>query len=226
MPFPWELLRVNERFIIGARGSHVVRDVPASGGTRRRRPIHNVVHMSLGTDSALRFDEERRTLLDTLPANIPIEFLIDPSPRHLKAVMDVFRPHIVIVSGHGHYDDLQGEHYLATEQGHLRTARLVALCASYGCQLLVLSTCESARLGGPVMSAEISQKVPNGSAIGRDGSITQRGRHGLRHWPEELRQRMRGERNTFSFHDCDGGVGRMIRATARAYCSQTSCGAS
>jgi hypothetical protein len=88
MPFPWELLRVNERFLIGARGSHVVRDVPAPGGTRRRRPIHNVVHMSLGTDSALRFDEERCTLLETLPANIPIEFLIDPSPRHLEAVMD------------------------------------------------------------------------------------------------------------------------------------------
>jgi hypothetical protein len=151
MPFPWELLRVNERFLIGARGSHVVRDVRAPGGTKRRRPIHNVVHMSLGTDSALRFDEERCTLLETLPANIPIEFLIDPSPRHLEAVMDVFRPHIVIVSGHGHYDDLRGEHYLATEQGHPRTARLVALCASYGCQLLVLSTCESARLGGPVI---------------------------------------------------------------------------
>ena len=32
-----------------------------------------------------------------------------------------------------------------------RTAQLVALCASYGCKLLVLSTCESARLGGPVV---------------------------------------------------------------------------
>jgi hypothetical protein len=151
MPFPWELLRVNERFLIGAQGSHVVRGVPAPGGTRRRRPIRNIVHMSLGTDSALRFDEERCTLLETLPANIPIEFLIDPSPGHLDAVMDVFRPHIVVVSGHGHYDDLRGEHYLATEQGHLRTAQLVTLCASYGCQVLVLSTCESARLGGPVI---------------------------------------------------------------------------
>ena len=33
----------------------------------------------------------------------------------------------------------------------LPTAQLVALCASYGCQLLVLSTCESARLSGPVI---------------------------------------------------------------------------
>src|ERR1051325_5450397 len=32
-----------------------------------------------------------------------------------------------------------------------RTAQLVAVCASYGCELLVLSTCESARLGGPVV---------------------------------------------------------------------------
>jgi tetratricopeptide (TPR) repeat protein len=150
MPFPWELLRVNERFLIGARGSHMVRDVPAAGGTRRRRPIRNVVHMSLGTDSTLRFDEERCTLLETLTTNIPIEFL-DPSPGHIEAVMDVFRPHIVIVSGHGHYDDLRGEHYLSTERGHLWTAQFVGMCAFYGCQLLVLSTCESARLGGPVI---------------------------------------------------------------------------
>jgi hypothetical protein len=27
MPFPWELLRVNDQFIIGARGSHLVREV-------------------------------------------------------------------------------------------------------------------------------------------------------------------------------------------------------
>ena len=63
MPFPWELLRVNGRFLIGTRGSHLVREVKAPGGTRRRRPIRNVVHVSLGTDSALRFDEERCTLL-------------------------------------------------------------------------------------------------------------------------------------------------------------------
>ncbi len=80
MPFPWELLRVNDRFLIGPKGSHVVRDVPALGGTRRPRAVRNVVHISLGTDSALRFDEERCTLLETLPASIPIEFLIDPSP--------------------------------------------------------------------------------------------------------------------------------------------------
>jgi len=153
MPFPWELLRVNDQFLIGARGSHLVREVHAPAGrTRRRNPIINVVHVSLGTDSALRFDEERCTLLDTVPASIPIEFLIDSSPGHLEAVMDSFRPHIVIVSGHGHYDDLRGEHYLsAGNDRYLPTARLVALCASYGCQLLVLSTCESARLGGPVI---------------------------------------------------------------------------
>ena len=153
MPFPWELLRVNDQFLIGARGSHLVRAVPAPGGTTRGcNPVINVVHVSLGTDSALRLDEERCTLLETLPANIPIEFLIDPSAGHLKVVMEEFRPHIVIVSGHGHYDDLRGEHYLsAGNDRNLRTAQLVAMCASYGCQLLVLSTCESARLGGPVI---------------------------------------------------------------------------
>jgi tetratricopeptide (TPR) repeat protein len=153
MPFPWELLRVDNEFLIGARGSHLVREAPApTGRNRRRNPLINIVHISLGADSALRFDEERCTLLETVPASIPIEFLIDPSPGHVEAILGGFRPHIVIISGHGHYDDLQGEHYLSLSHGQLaRTAQLVALCASYGCKLLVLSTCESARLGGPVV---------------------------------------------------------------------------
>src|ERR1017187_8754472 len=54
MPFPWELLRVNDQFLIGGRGSHLVRDVPTPARrTRKRNPIINVVHVSLGTDSAL-----------------------------------------------------------------------------------------------------------------------------------------------------------------------------
>jgi hypothetical protein len=149
MPFPWELLRVNNEFLIGARGSHLVRVAPAPAGrNRRRNPLINIVHISLGTDNALRFDEERCILLETVPASIPIEFLIDPSPGHVEAVLDGFRPHIVIISGHGRYDDLRGEHYLSVGDDKLgRTAQLVALCASYGCKLLVLSTCESAVSG-------------------------------------------------------------------------------
>jgi hypothetical protein len=153
MQFPWELLRVNDQFLIGQRGSHLRRELPAPVPRRsRRNPLINVVHVSFGTDSDLRFDEERCMLLETVPADIPIEFLIDSSPRRLEVTIDAFRPHIVIVSGHGHYDDLQGEHYLSLrDDGYIRTAQLVALCASYGCELLALSTCESARLGGPVV---------------------------------------------------------------------------
>lgn len=77
-----------------------------------------------------------------------------------------------------------------------------------------------------MVTAEISQKVPNRSAIGRDGCIPQRSRHGFCRWPEEFRERVRGERDTFSFHDCVGGTDRMRWETARAYCSQTSCGVS
>ena len=91
-------------------------------------------------------------MLETVPASIPIEFLIDSSAGHLEAIIDGFRPHIVIISGHGHYDDLRGEHYLSVSHDrYLSTAQLVALCTSYGCKLLVLFTCESARLGGPVI---------------------------------------------------------------------------
>ena len=47
MPFPWELLRVNDQFLIGARGSHLVREVPApTRRPRRRNPVINVVHVS------------------------------------------------------------------------------------------------------------------------------------------------------------------------------------
>src|ERR1035438_9289018 len=40
-----------------------------------------------------------------------------------------------------------------------------------------------------ILSAEIIQKVSNGSAIGSDGCIPQRSRHRFGRWPEKLRQR-------------------------------------
>src|SRR5206468_3776491 len=98
MQFPWELLRVNDHFLIGARGSHLKREVKAPVPPRRRRnPVVNMVHVSLGTDSALRFDEERCMLLETIPARMPIEFLLDPSPERMAMTIDAFRPHIVIL---------------------------------------------------------------------------------------------------------------------------------
>lgn len=153
MPFPWELLRVNNHFLIGAQGSHLVRDVPTPAARKRRRnPRMNVLHISLGTDNALRLDEERCMLLETIPESMPIEFLIDPPLEHIESFVDEVRPHIVIVSGHGHYDDISREHLL-TARGNtlLRASAFVAGIASYGCELLVLSTCESARLGGHVI---------------------------------------------------------------------------
>ena len=77
-----------------------------------------------------------------------------------------------------------------------------------------------------IRSAEISQKEPDGSAIGGDGRISEGSGHRIRCWPEESRQRVCGEWKAFSFHGCNGGAGRMCWATARAYCSQTSCGVS
>lgn len=153
MPFPWELLRVNNHFLIGARGSHLVRDVPTAAARKRRRnPRMNVLHLSLGTDNGLRFDEERCKLLETIPENMPIEFLIDPPLEHIRSFLDTFRPHIIIVSGHGHYDDISREHLLTARDGTLlRASAFVAGIPSYGCELLVLSTCESARLGGHVI---------------------------------------------------------------------------
>src|ERR1035441_199926 len=81
---------------------------------------------------------------------------------------------------------------------------------------------ERANLGMPC--AHVNEEVPDRTAIGSDGGIPQRSCHRFCRWPEELCQRMSGEREAFSFHECDGGRGRMCWATARAYCSQTSCG--
>jgi tetratricopeptide (TPR) repeat protein len=153
MQFPWELLRVNNRFLIGDLGSNLKRELPSPVPRRKKRnPVTNIVHVSFGTDSNLRLDEERCMLLETVPVEIPIEFFFYSSPGRLQMEIEAFRPHIVIVSGHGHYDEIQGEHYLSQHDGgYVRTADIVALCASSGCELLVLSTCESARLGGPVV---------------------------------------------------------------------------
>jgi tetratricopeptide (TPR) repeat protein len=152
MQFPWELLRVKNQFLIGGRGGHLRRDLPSPGPNRmKRNPVINIAHISFGTDSNLRLDEERCMLLETVPDEIPIEFFFYSSAHRLEVEIDAFRPHIVIVSGHGHYDELRGQHYLSVSDENVRTADIVALCASRGCQLLVLSTCESARLGGPVV---------------------------------------------------------------------------
>ena len=154
MQFPWELLRVNNRFLIGDRGGHLKRELPSLVPKRKKRnPLINIAHISCGTDSNLRLDQERCMLLETIPSEIPIEFFFYSSLRRLEVEIDAFRPHIVIVSGHGHYDELQGEHYLsASDDENVRTAEIVALCASRGCDFLVLSTCESARLGGPIVN--------------------------------------------------------------------------
>src|ERR1039457_2111683 len=79
------------------------------------------------------------------------------------------------------------------------------------------------RVNRRMASAQINEEVPDSTAIGGDGCIPQRSRHRFRRRLEELRQRMRGERTTW-FHGFNGGTGRMCWATARAYCSQTSCG--
>ena len=54
MSFPWELLRVNDQFLIGTHGSHLKREVPAPAPRRRRRnPVVNVVYVSLAPEFML-----------------------------------------------------------------------------------------------------------------------------------------------------------------------------
>src|SRR6516225_4896550 len=67
-----------------------------------------------------------------------------------------------------------------------------------------------------IASTEISQKEPDGTAIGGDGGISHRSGDRFRGGAEELRQRVCGERKMFSLHGCNGGTGRISWATARA----------
>ena len=147
---PWELLRINGRFLLHHPGSHLVREI-SGPRTRRRRRRMAALHISLGTDDALRLDEERCVVLEALPSNMPVDFLLDPSIGHLGTALEVFRPALVIVSGHGSYDDIRHEHYVHTHQGPIPTRRLAEWCAQYGCEILLLSTCEGGRFGGALL---------------------------------------------------------------------------
>jgi tetratricopeptide (TPR) repeat protein len=146
---PWELLNLGEGFVLRDAGCHIIREIPSKvhDNIQASHATSSVIHVSLGVDSLLRLDQERCSLLDVLPANVPITFLLNPTIDEFTSAAESAEPDIVIISGHGAYNDLTGAHSLATLEGDVETRQFVHIAADAGCSLLLLWTCESARLG-------------------------------------------------------------------------------
>jgi tetratricopeptide (TPR) repeat protein len=157
---PWELFHIEGRFVLQKAGSLVVREVPTAE-TREKEPWNlRVLHVSLGLDSSLRLDEERAVLLNELPDNCEVTFLLNPPTETLEDVLADVRPSVIVISGHGSYDDLADQHTIETIGTPLVTEELIALVARYDCGLLLLWTCESARLGSGIVTTGVGKKLP------------------------------------------------------------------
>ena len=143
---PWELFRVADRFVLQESGSHVLREIRSAAPARRPGGPFNILHISMGFDPVLRLDEERCLLLDELPEQMSLTFLLNPMFAELGPVVMRLQPQMIIVSGHGRYRDIEDVHVMEGVDAEVPTASLVRLAGLCGCEFLVLSTCEGARL--------------------------------------------------------------------------------
>jgi tetratricopeptide (TPR) repeat protein len=157
---PWELLHLEGRFVLQHSGSHVVREVRALGRRHEKPWKLRLLHISLGVDPSLRLDEERAAILNTLPDNSEVIFLLNPPHEALEEVFARIRPDIVMISGHGAYDDLMDQHLVQTITAPIPTKDLIALAGKYGSGLLLLWTCESARLSSGIVTPDAGNKLP------------------------------------------------------------------
>ena len=143
---PWELFRVGDRFVLQESGSHVLREIRSAAPPRKAGGPFGILHISMGFDPVLRLDEERCLLLDELPEQISVSFLLNPMFEELGPVLARLKPQMIIISGHGRYRDIEDVHVMEGISGDVPTASLVRFAGLGGCQFLVLSTCEGARL--------------------------------------------------------------------------------
>jgi hypothetical protein len=157
---PWELFHSGRDFFLSEGGCHIVREIRSSQSQRNNFGQNGILHISFGVDSALRLDEERCRLLDILPRELPITFLLNPTHEELVENAETLRPLIMTISGHGSYDDILDVHSIKSLEGKLETRQLVRTAADLGCELLLLWTCESARLGVPLQFSDNTNEAP------------------------------------------------------------------
>ena len=115
----------------------------------------------MGIDPALRLDEERCLLLDELPTEVTLTFLLNPMHEELAPVLGALKPEVILISGHGRYKDIENVHVMEGHTSDIATTGLIRAAAICGCQLLVLSTCEGAR-------------IPPGLILGGDNALLPR----------------------------------------------------
>jgi len=144
LQFPWELLYVDGHFLLGPKGSNLVRfhSVPFSDS-----PVGalKILAVSLGTDEGLDYQEERKLIASVLTPRDEVKFLLDPVAHELQQAIADFCPSILHISGHGRFDDLESAHYLFGDDEKLKTASLLLWAAENQVRMVVLSTCEGGK---------------------------------------------------------------------------------
>ena len=68
-------------------------------------------------------------------------------------VLRALKPEVILISGHGRYKDIENIHVMQGHTSDIATTDLIRAAAICGCQLLVLSTCEGARIPPGLFSA-------------------------------------------------------------------------
>jgi hypothetical protein len=126
---------------------------------KKERPF-GILHISMGFDPVLSLDEERCLLLDELPERMSLSFLLNPMFEELGPVLVRLKPQMIVISGHGRYRDIEDVHVMQGFPDEVPTASLVRLAGLCGCQLLVLSTCEGARLSSSLALQGKSMYLP------------------------------------------------------------------
>jgi hypothetical protein len=100
LQFPWELLYLDGRFLLDAKGSTLVRFHSAQVPVSPIGPL-KILAVSLGTDEGLDYQEERKQIAAALGSKDEVKFLLDPAPGELRRAVSDFRPSVLHISGHG-----------------------------------------------------------------------------------------------------------------------------
>ena len=143
---PWELLYLNDRFLLDPAGSNLIRVHEARTNAVAPTASLKVLAVSLGTDPALDYQEERKILARAVERNGEIRFLLNPTLQEIENGLSTFKPSVLHVSSHGSFDDLEATHYLFTDDDRIETACLLRLSGLCNVALVVLSTCEGGKI--------------------------------------------------------------------------------
>jgi tetratricopeptide (TPR) repeat protein len=160
---PWELVCLENSFLLRSPDSHLVREWGTAGKlTPRPSGELSVLYVSFAVDDTIDYKEERSCISCSLRANIPVTFLPNPSRQELASVLRILCPSVVHVAAHGYFDELPGNHIILTGwKEPSRLEEMLEILSIGSPKLVILGTCEAGRLSTQVGGGEFEHVAPN-----------------------------------------------------------------